>query len=348
MTALLSIGEPLHSFTIYSYKMVSCPLSRLIATAFITILVGCSPTTPSDTFAEYLTRVARVLDVDIPQSEFEFPPLPRKRDLAISIPSLSLGLLDSYQLRQCGLFQLIAEKNSVLGKVADEFRNYDYQIALLKGISVCLDSDRLEGPLEEALAEIYASKSKQLPWQQWNLVYASEAMQSQMRHKGWIEQNIDTQVKRISVHLGELSQLLDSRNSAIKVVSLQEMLEKEAILGDLNYSLARSAFQLDLITERLKEYDHKVICGQQRDKTRFKRLNNVFEQQYVGHIQPYLAQLDRYYQYLDPSLTIFDLSSPKHEYQFPIRNNHQQFRHSIKRHVSYWETLFKRCGRTLG
>ncbi|QSA19926.1 DUF3080 family protein, partial [Vibrio furnissii] len=31
------------------------------------------------------------------------------------------------ELRKCALFSLIAERNSVLGKVQDEFRRFDYE-----------------------------------------------------------------------------------------------------------------------------------------------------------------------------------------------------------------------------
>ncbi|MFX3791464.1 DUF3080 family protein, partial [Streptococcus suis] len=84
-------------------------------------------------------------------------------------PTLSIGLIDSYQLRQCGLFNLIAERNSVLGKVADQFRNYDYQVALLAGVGKCLSSNELDPEIVELLKEIEQQKLAQFPLHQWNL-----------------------------------------------------------------------------------------------------------------------------------------------------------------------------------
>lgn len=87
-----------------------------------------------DKFDTYLTRIANVQD----SQSFQFEPniniiVPDKRELAITIPNTKIGLLDSYELRKCDLFNLIAEKNSVLGKVQDQFRNFDYQIQVIDG-----------------------------------------------------------------------------------------------------------------------------------------------------------------------------------------------------------------------
>ena len=133
-------------------------------------LVACQTDSPSHFFDDYLTRVARVQDVPkVNKDSVSYTQLPRKRDLYVDVPSVSIGLLDSYQLRQCGLFNLIAEKNSVLGKVADEFRNYDYQTALLDGLSRCINSNGLEPDLVMKLGAIKQQKQSQFKMHHWNL-----------------------------------------------------------------------------------------------------------------------------------------------------------------------------------
>ncbi|MFA0230190.1 DUF3080 family protein, partial [Vibrio sp. 10N.261.45.A7] len=113
------------------------------------VLGGCFGEGPGDLFDDYQTKVARVQDAEEIKENWEFESLPRKRELLLDVPSLSIGLIDSYQLRQCGLFNLIAERNSVLGKVADEFRNYDYQVALLEGVGQCLANNELDPEIVE-------------------------------------------------------------------------------------------------------------------------------------------------------------------------------------------------------
>ncbi|MGR5337289.1 DUF3080 domain-containing protein [Vibrio gigantis] len=328
------------------------PLSNLVkhSTLFCltVMLAGCFSDGPGDLFDDYQTKVARVQDAKELNDDWEFENLPRKRELLLDVPSLSIGLIDSYQLRQCGLFNLIAERNSVLGKVADEFRNYDYQVALLEGVGKCLSNNELDPEIIKLLREIEQQKLAQFPLHQWNLIYASEAMQSQMRGSQWLRADIGDQVRQTGDALEHINQALNVPLVSGKTTEVQEVLEKSSTLGDLYYSLARASAELDTITKQLTTFDANIICGKQRDTTKFRYLNNVFEQQYIGKVQPYMAQLDGFYQQLAPQLGMFDAQPDLHSYYFPIQDAHQAFRSSTRRHVDYWQQLFKRCGRKVG
>lgn len=330
-------------------RIFNSVFKRLLVVSFSISTLGCwSDETPADIFDDYLTRVARVQNEKPLNGEFEFDNLPRKRELFLTIPSVSLGLLDSYQLRQCGLFNLIAEKNSVLGKVADEFRNYDYQVALLEGIGKCLASSDLNVDVYKLLESIEQQKIAQFPKHQWNLIFASQAMQTQLRSRQWLPKGTSAQVNDVADALRYLEHSLEAPLSTIPVVKIQEVLEKQPVLGDLRYSLANAAFQLTQITEQLERYDHKILCGKQRDLTRFRHLNNVFEQQFVARVQPYMAQLDGYYQQVSSRLSIFKPQPTLHPYVFPLEESHKAFRLATLQHVDYWKQLFQRCGRKLG
>lgn len=83
-------------------------------------------------FENYQSRLASVLDTEpLPLKAPSYIELPRKRDLALPVEDVRMGLLDAYELRACGLFQLIADRNSILGKVQDGFRQLQYEITLL-------------------------------------------------------------------------------------------------------------------------------------------------------------------------------------------------------------------------
>lgn len=329
-------------------RVISSLLVRSTLLCLTMVLTGCFDDSPQNYFDDYQTKIANVQDADEIQEDWELESLPRKRELFIEVPSLSIGLIDSYQLRQCGLFNLIAERNSVLGKVADEFRNYDYQVALLEGVGHCLSNNELEPEIVELLREIEQQKLAQFPLHQWNLIYASEAMQSQMRGSQWLRADIGDQVRQTSDALEHINQALNTPLVSGKTTEVQEGLEKSSTLGDLYYSLSRASAELDTITQQLTTFDANIICGKQRDTTKFRYLNNVFEQQYIDKVQPYMAQLDGYYQQLAPQLAMFDAQPELHSYYFPIKDAHQAFRSSTRRHVDYWQQLFKRCGRKVG
>ena len=331
-----------------NHRLLTNLVRRSPTLLIVLVLGGCFGEGPGDLFDDYQTKIARVQDADEIKEDWEFESLPRKRELLLDVPSLSIGLIDSYQLRQCGLFNLIAERNSVLGKVADEFRNYDYQVALLAGVGKCLSASELDPEIVELLKEIEQQKLAQFPLHQWNLIYASDAMQSQMRGSQWLRSDIGDQVRQTSDALEHINQALNTSLVSGKTTEVQEVLDKSSTLGDLYYSLARASVELDTITEQLTTFDNNIICGKQRDTTKFRYLNNVFEQQYISKVQPYMAQLDGYYQQLAPQLGMFDAQPELHSYYFPIQDAHQAFRASTRRHVDYWQQLFKRCGRKVG
>ena len=314
----------------------------------VCLLLGGCWDKQGDLFDEYHSRVARVQDESQISEEWEFEALPRKRELNINIEPISMGLLDSYQLRECGLFNLIAERNSVLGKVADQFRNFDYQVAFLNGLSECLNHQGISFDVHQQLIKIAQKKRDQLAQHRWNLLYASDAMQSQLRGSQWLSEDVGLKVQRVSDALGYLDQSFNTRLTLGSVTEVQETLEKQVVLGDLHYSLSAATFELNQITRQLKTYDHKIICGKQRDTTKFRHLNNVFEQQFIGLVQPYMAQLDGYYQQLTPHLSLFEAQPQLHSYTFPLAETHQAFRVSIREHVDYWKALFERCGRKVG
>ncbi|MDK9736723.1 DUF3080 family protein [Vibrio sp. D404a] len=311
------------------------------------LLVGCWDN-QGDVFDEYHSRVARVQDEDRVIQEWQFDALPRKRELNINIEPISMGLLDSYQLRECGLFNLIAERNSVLGKVADPFRNFDYQVAFLDGLSECLNHQGISDDVQQQLLSIEQQKRDQIAMHQWNLLYASDAMQSQLRGSQWLSEDVGLKVQRVSDALDYLNQSFNTSMTLGSITEVQETLEKQVVLGDLHYSLSAATFELNLITQQLKTFDHKIICGKQRDTTKFRHLNNVFEQQFIGIVQPYMAQLDGYYQQLAPNLSLFEAQPQLHPYTFPLVGTHQAFRTAIRQHVDYWKSLFERCGRKVG
>lgn len=320
---------------------------RLVLFMLLPILTACQADNPSGLFDDYLTRVARVQQAsEVTQASDQFDNLPRKRELYVDIALTSIGLLDSYQLRQCGLFNLIAERNSVLGKVADEFRNYDYQNALLDGLSRCLITDGIDTELRRKLLEIEQIKQPQLKLHQWNLIFASDAMQEQLQGSRWLQADLGQTVTEVNQALATVNAAFSQYG--IPTAEVQEVLEKKPIIGDLNYSLVMTTRKLNRVTQQLNDNDHTIICGSERDTTKYKYLNNVFEQMYVGKVQPYMAELDSYYQTLSPNLILFAPQPDTHNYVYPLESNHQAFRLAIRRHVDYWQALFKRCGRKIG
>ncbi|WP_420919389.1 DUF3080 domain-containing protein [Vibrio furnissii] len=317
-------------------------------------MTGCDLARPAieRDFADYIQRIANVQDAAaIPFPDTQNQTLPDKRNLLITIDPLTLGLLDSYELRKCALFSLIAERNSVLGKVQDEFRRFDYELALLHGLTRCITDNDLSPKLRQQLSDIEAEKIDQLPAQWHNLLYTSTAMRQQLTSHEWLEGHWDTaQINEAlttfsAIHAAIAQQQL---TVALPVVTpYQEALEKQPLLGQLKFSLDNSARWLSAATQQLTQHDATIVCGANRNPTKLNYLRNVFQSIYVEKLQPYLAKIDSIYVTLAPNLTPFE-PTPLSDYAFAIVQSHQAFRQAIQHHMQYWQALFKRCSVTVG
>lgn len=321
----------------------------LIITLTFLALTGCQWLShPIDNlFETYIGRIANVQDTDaleITQNQNII--LPDKRALLIEIPSLTIGLLDSYELRKCDLFNLIAERNSVLGKVQDQFRNYDYQVDVIRGIESCLNSDVISPDIKQELHTLLALKQNQLAAHFSNLLFASDAMRSQLSASEWLDQQHTSANKMLTTGLDNLAahylMLNGEQQQAKSLVPFQESFEKQVTIGKIVYSMLNASHKLDQITAQLEQYDEKIVCGPGRNDTRFKTLRNVFQSFFVEQIQPYLARVDSAYLQISQSGTLLENAHPS--YHYPLLRYHQVYRKSISQHVQYWQALFKRCG----
>lgn len=325
---------------------------RIITILFITFAIaGCNwfKNPIDDKFDTYLTRIANVQD----SQAFQFEPniniiIPDKRQLAIAIPTTTIGLLDSYELRKCDLFNLIAERNSVLGKVQDQFRNFDYQIQVIEGIEKCLAHPSISVGLKEQLSELLSIKREQIGAHFTNLVFTSEAMRAQLIGYEWLEENRTTpspQLVQALEHIDAAYHDADNKVSAKSlnlVTPFQEVIEKERFLGVMSFSMLNASHKLRTITKQLETFDTQIVCGQSRDTTKFRYLKNVFQNYYIDGLQPYLAKLDSSFIQLEPTLGF--LAPNGSGYHYPIHQYHSDFRQAILQHVDYWKSLFKRCG----
>ena len=105
-------------------------MKKLLLLAIIGLfsVIGCKKNTTDTLLNTYQQRLTNILDVEadtIPP--LDIPSYPRTHVLKQPIADITIGLLNAYELRQCGLFQLIAERNSILGKVQDKTRRLDYE-----------------------------------------------------------------------------------------------------------------------------------------------------------------------------------------------------------------------------
>ncbi|WP_394211459.1 DUF3080 domain-containing protein [Enterovibrio calviensis] len=329
----------------------------LVNTLIVATLNGCFGTDPAvENFSNYQQRLANVLDTErLPLHKAVDIALPRKRDLVLPLEDVRMGLLDAYELRECGLFQLVADRNSILGKVQDAFRQLDYEVKLLRTLERCLDL--VEDPtLTATLKEIQAHKRRQIQTVYWNTFIASDAWRKQLTppSSAMIPPEAPLPHSDALLAITAYTNAMISPGSNLNIIAMQEPIEKQRYLGALFYSMDESTRWLNTITQQLERDDSQVICGANRDKTRLNYLRNVFDTFFVGDIQPYLSKINSLYLDVQPALEALDGQLPKttpflaYSDAYLGGAHYQDFQLSIKNHVGYWQSLFKRCQLQVG
>ncbi|MGR5131736.1 DUF3080 domain-containing protein [Vibrio alfacsensis] len=330
---------------------------RILALLSIILLSGCNEwlTPEKAAFEKYHRRLANVLDISA-YSIANSPSvtIPDKRVLFQDLPRVSLGLLESYQLRQCGLFNLIAQKNSQLGKVQDSFYDFDYQTSLLRTLHGCLTHHALSKEDQSKLNDIYTQKWDHFPTHLDNLLLTSDAMRKQLTASQWLSINAKAQVASVRSAFLTLEEMyltppmVLSRLPDVALVNYQEEIEKTRLIGRLYYTLTDASLWLKQTTEMLKTNQDKIVCGKNRDATTLRYLRNVFQTVYVKQVQPYMAYLDSTYQQLNSGIRLVEVRMKAHGHDYGMTEMHQEFRNQTLEHVQFWQQLFKRCGVTIG
>lgn len=304
-------------------------------------------------FENYHTRLANVLDTEpLALESSPYIALPRKRDLVVPLEDVRMGVLDAYELRECGLFQLIAERNSILGKVQDAFHRLSYETQLLATITSCLAGIESES-LRNQLLDVQQQKQAQYPKVYLNTVTGSDAWRQQLTPISATMIAPDAPFPHSEALLA-INSFSGITNNNGDITALQEPIEKQRYLGTLFYSLDESRRWLEATTKQLYRDDASVICGQNRNPTRLNYLRNVFDKFFVGEIQPYLAKLNALYLDAQPALeqlnqsTIGQNAFDAYRKAYFAGDHYRAFRHAVKDHVQYWQQLFKRCDIQIG
>ena len=336
-------------------------------------VTGCKENPTEALLDTYQQRLTNILDVEpdtIPP--LDIPSYPQTHALKQPIADITIGLLNAYELRQCGLFQLIAERNSVLGKVQDKTRRLRYELLFLKQLEYCLNVLDSTDPLQHQLKDIYHQKQQQLPQVIWNMVFTGQEWQQQftLGHQLLSPQQFGGYIENLAAfdYLETLTTTIISRhifqyplttNNIELLLYHQQQIHNTQYIGQLFYSIARITTIMNIITNQLTTHEQTVMCGKNINQQQAQYLRNVFYKYYANDIQPYLSKLDSQYQQLQPHLN--NLYTTLVQQQIPPSTTMnlyaryyfqgellRQFHQATHDHVHYWQRLFKRCQFKIG
>ncbi|WP_445426681.1 DUF3080 family protein [Alishewanella sp. HL-SH06] len=324
----------------------------LLLSVATTLLLGCSKPAGKAELADYQQRLTRVLALDKADiSLLPTTPLPAKNSLLVPQPDLRMDLLDAFATRQCGLDQLIAERNSSMGRVFSVSKRLNYEIRLLAVLADCDQQDWPE-PLKQQITEVYQQKLAQI-----NSVFLNMLQTDDTLRKRW--HNSDSMLapndsSGFNESLAAL-QLLVELKHAINAKDWQrasqmdperalESLYRYDFLSKLQYSLRYTRSWFVAINPKLQQISPSTLCTNNRNTEQLAILTTVFRKFFIGEIQAYLAQLSRFQQQSWPLLDELYQDTALH----PVLTQRyleqaEQLQRLLLAHVGWYQELNKVC-----
>lgn len=331
----------------------------------VVLLAACDRfAQPESMLDEYNERLARVLDVE--QAPSRLPPaprLPQARERSRHVEPISISMIDFLGLYGCDVQFVVGERNSILGRVAHPLTRLDVERRFILAAETCAETLERES-LVEQLVDAAAQKRQTLPEVAWNAVWANREIEHHFaRSRGPLPVQPDLHQASLSARNAEqvyglIGRLLDGdlEQNVLALDPVYQRWNNDPMAGQALMSAILVTTRLNdatrLIEQRLGE---RPLCPAGRPTSQSEILHNVFIAVFVGHIQPYLADVQRVRRQLMPPLLAMSQlhDTPPGEtlasYFSNVLDDQSEngywraFDEAISDHTQAWQALLEQC-----
>lgn len=328
-------------------------------------LYGCSAPSLQDHLDDYLQRLSNTLDQPLPQlKKASWPGLPSYRERHQDLPDLRIDLLDFLDLDECGLQQLVAQRNSSLGKVMTDSQRLLYEHRFLQALRVCLTrSDKLPDELQTHLHKVLAIKQSTVPLVRWNASWGSRefaalfSRAAPAKPPGQTFTTANSREALIWLQTNFPPRPGQPVPDSATLESRYQTLEQGRHGGELLNTLQSYSDALQTATQLIEQrLARKPVCYRQTPSRSGRIAENILRKFYIQNLQPELAELDRegraFLEAANASLSHHKNRTPKIMLQWQQNTLSltsaeapwQRYRRSVKQHAKAWQTLLQQCG----
>jgi hypothetical protein len=342
-----------------------------IATLLLLLLSACSTDTPEALLRDYADRVSNAIDYPIDlQLNSHIPAYPRTRERRLDTVELREGVIDVFDLRRCGLMELIGERNSSLGKLSLPSQRLAYELRFLPPLRECILQLQRQGERSETedglllrLMEIERIKREQLPRVLSNAIFNSNEMEAQFSlGAAPLTAEQAEQIGLLLPLLGYFEQLqILSLQPDWSLPAWSDQLEREyARLYSFTFG-APWLKSLHLLSQTLDQtaaaiearLEQRPVCFNNRPNNRARIIQSVFNGWYARELQPLMSVLHRsgeqWRAALEPLYTRLPTTPALQAYfEQTLSDRHdslwRQYLHARDRHTAAWQQLLGQCG----
>lgn len=342
-------------------------MRELSACFFLLCIVSLSACdqTGDSVSGDYRQRIERILETDVAVNNGIIDvTYPARRQLKVATLPSVLSIREFLSLRQCQLHTVIAQRNSLIGKVAPSSQLLFNDLQILHHAPACivsLEKNKKTG-LAKKLNLYYQTKQQQILVSAWQAILGERENAEFWRFKRQpatypLRLNTDS-VTSIKVLLKFVERIRQGDYSfePAQTANIEHALQQLSF-GDAGQLLKRLQ-QLDAnlsgankaIEQRLK----KPLCYNGKPSPQAKFLDRVVTHFFAAKVQVNAVQLhQRYAQLMPPYLSLeqaLSMASPLVYREW--KDNRDQLMAqaltSSKQHVGMLQRLFEQCGITVG
>lgn len=301
------------------------------------------------TLDEYGQRTANILEMSWQETE-RINKTDDTQPLSVSgqqkTNNTFIKLNEFYQLPDCGIKPIIAERNTTMGKLQAPSQRYLYDIRLLQALEQCQLKD------DEATKEQLSSLIQQKRYdaqQSWLVLLRRSPELTQAIWNNRVHFAADEEHRHAIqswLSLSKLSPNSDLKNISSNSVELEkslELIEKFKTPAKIKNDILLITHYLPPITDFIDRESRQLACETHPgDKQKVEYLRNVFNLFFIQKIQVHIAKVNAWYYQIEPILSQLPLTEDNAK-TWLNKESHEAFLAQIKAHVAVWQDLFKRC-----
>lgn len=335
-----------------------------------TLLTACSRTS-EDALLDYQKRIARLTDA--PLIAVERPPFPQPPRVQVTreeIPEFTISLVASQRLNRCRAGQLIAERNSSLGRVQPPNARLYHEIAMLSALPECLlDPQIASSSVAEELVSAIAHKQRTVPLWRQRMITNDPVIRDRLR-PGRQQLKVDDMAaaaetlaaidyflysfKLIDQHLAQdaeeqkalLHEQLDLKDWQTAIASLGQ----KDFLSRYWRSQQHALGYMRALNAQLTDAGTLMGCNDNRQPVAAKYLHNVLMTFWIEQLQPMFARWDGFQQQLEPRISALAKYADHPEWTDYMQqlagpdSLAQQVQQEVRRHAELWQHVLATCG----
>lgn len=272
--------------------------------------------------------------------------------LAIDVPELNIKMREFYAIEGCAIKQLIAERNTALGKIQLPSVRLGYEWTLIDLLRKCIDSNvnSENKALAVKMRDWLSQKQAIFPLIWSNMLTQSDEFYLGISSSaGFIDGNEND---NFTDGLFDLKNLISIKEDpAANIASMEASLksiQQHRIYARLWRSQLLLRDYLQQMTIDISVWASTFTCETRKDKEKLGIIRNVFTLFFIDEIQGIGAQMNQYHYALKPEfLKLIDDNHLPRNFTSTVEQYSQlrfdEYQNAMLAHIEMWQGIFKKC-----